>query len=95
MLEPIILSSCCLSQIHLSFSVTGGKSEGKAAFQSEVLQLFLQSVGVVLTDVQDIVFRIAYFERNFVFYEQTALAKDIQRHYTQQVSVADDMVPSL
>ena len=65
--------------------MTGGKSEDKAAFQSEVLQLFLQSVGVVLTDVQDVVFRIAYFERNFVFYEQTALMSDIQRHYTQQV----------
>ena len=66
--------------------MTGGKADGKAAFQSEVLQLFLQSVGVVVTDVQDVVFRIAYFERNYVFFERNALAQQVQRHYTQQVS---------
>ena len=63
--------------------MTGGKSG--AAIQSEVLQLFLNSVGVVLTDVQDVVFRIAYFERNFVFYDEKTLSSLIQSHYTQQV----------
>jgi len=56
------------------------------AIASEVAQLFLQSLGVALTDIQDVVFRIAYFERQFVFYEQRALVAEIQRHYIQQVS---------
>ncbi|XP_067941641.1 intermembrane lipid transfer protein VPS13A-like [Watersipora subatra] len=71
-------------KIHLSFSVQG-TSDGKVVIQSEALQLFMQSVGVALTDVQDIIFRIAYFERKYMFFEKKALAGQIQRHYTQQI----------
>ena len=47
-------------QLHLSFSLYGGDEteDGKPAqLQSEVLNLFLQSVGIVLTDIQDVIFK--------------------------------------
>ena len=49
----------CLFQIHLSFSLYGTeKDENKPAqLQSDVLNLFLQSVGIVLTDIQDVIFK--------------------------------------
>ena len=52
--------SVLLLQIHLSFSLqTGtGSSDGKTMeIQAGVISVFLQSVGVVLTDVQDVVFK--------------------------------------
>jgi vacuolar protein sorting-associated protein 13A/C len=46
-------------QIHLSFSLQGGKGgDGKAIqLHADIINVFLQSVGVVLTDVQDVVFK--------------------------------------
>ena len=54
-------------QIHLSFSLqTGsGGSDGKPTeIQAGVISVFLQSVGVVLTDVQDVVFKSVHSLRN-------------------------------
>ena len=53
-----------LLQIHLSFSLqTGtGSSDGKTTeIQAGVISVFLQSVGVVLTDVQDVVFKCVHY----------------------------------
>lgn len=48
-------------QVHLSFSLygsSGDEGQGKPAqLKSNVLNLFLQSVGIVLTDIQDVVFK--------------------------------------
>lgn len=50
-------------QVHLSFSLYGAEDDGQSGnkkqptIQWEVLSLFLQSIGVVLTDVQDVVFK--------------------------------------
>ena len=45
-------------QIHLSFSLqAGGGEDGQVEIKSNVLNIFLQSVGVVLTDIQDVVFK--------------------------------------
>ncbi|KAH3865910.1 hypothetical protein DPMN_028957 [Dreissena polymorpha] len=47
-----------LFQVHLSFSLQGGGGDGKPTqFSSNVINVFLQSVGVVLTDIQDVVFK--------------------------------------
>jgi len=48
-------------QVHLSFSLYGTESEGEGGkspqLQWQFLRLFLQSVGIVLTDIQDVVFK--------------------------------------
>ena len=43
--------------IHLSFSQGGMTDEGGIAIQSEFINLFIKSVGVSLTEIQDVVFR--------------------------------------
>jgi len=47
--------------MHLSFSLYGADEtkggDSKPQIQWNVLNLFLQSVGIVLTDVQDVVFK--------------------------------------
>lgn len=45
------------SQMHLSFSLSATDSGTTAPVGSQVIHLFLQSVGVTLTEVQDVVFR--------------------------------------
>ncbi|KAK7096181.1 hypothetical protein V1264_005509 [Littorina saxatilis] len=74
-------------KIHLSFSLqTGtGSSDGKPTeIQAGVISVFLQSVGVVLTDVQDVVFKLGYFERSHSFYNQSQLMVEMTRHYAGQ-----------
>jgi len=74
-------------KVHVSFSMYGGdeaESDKKPQMQWNILSLFLQSVGIVLTDIQDVVFKLAYFERTYAFYNQAQLTSEITRHYTQQ-----------
>lgn len=74
-------------KVHLSFSLqTGtGSSDGKPVeIQAGVINVFLQSVGVVLTDVQDVVFKLGYFERSHNFYNQSQLTAEITAHYAGQ-----------
>ncbi|KAK3690734.1 hypothetical protein RRG08_061173 [Elysia crispata] len=69
-------------KIHLSFSLQGmGSSEST---QSMIFGVFLQSVGVVLTDVQDVLFKLGYFERNHSFYNNSQLTSELIRHYSGQ-----------
>jgi hypothetical protein len=47
-------------QIHVTFSMYGGDG-GQAlvhGLQTNVIQIFLQIVGVFLTDIQDVVFKL-------------------------------------
>lgn len=43
--------------MHLSFSLIGMDKHSDIPVGGQVLHLFLQSVGVTLTEVQDVVFR--------------------------------------
>ncbi|TPP62890.1 Vacuolar protein sorting-associated protein 13C [Fasciola gigantica] len=71
-------------KMHVSFSLTGS-TEGKSnAFPSEVLNLFLQSLGVVLTDVQDVIFKLAYFERQACIMTVNQMIAEMTRHYVSQ-----------
>ncbi|KAK0425183.1 hypothetical protein QR680_009077 [Steinernema hermaphroditum] len=73
--------------IHLSFSQGGssGKGDSEALpIQSEFVNVILKSVGVSLTELQDVVFKLAYFERKYVFYNRQQLQGEIQSHYTIQ-----------
>ncbi len=59
-------------------SVDGGNAA------SQLMGLLVQSVGVSLTEVQDVVFRLGFFERANVFLSWTQLARDLQWHYVGQ-----------
>ncbi|XP_078330281.1 intermembrane lipid transfer protein VPS13A-like isoform X6 [Crassostrea virginica] len=73
-------------KIHLSFSLQGGGGgDSKAVhIHANIINVFLQSVGVVLTDVQDVVFKLGFFERKNTFYNQTQLTSEMGRHYAGQ-----------
>uniref|UniRef100_F1KPF0 Vacuolar protein sorting-associated protein 13A n=1 Tax=Ascaris suum TaxID=6253 RepID=F1KPF0_ASCSU len=77
--------------IHLSFS-QGGSSGAKdknakeaiVPIQSEFVNVLLKSVGVTLTELQDVVFKLAFFERRFIFYNRQQLQGEIVSHYMKQ-----------
>uniref|UniRef100_A0A914HUN4 Vacuolar protein sorting-associated protein 13 DH-like domain-containing protein n=1 Tax=Globodera rostochiensis TaxID=31243 RepID=A0A914HUN4_GLORO len=71
--------------IHLSFS-QGHVEEGTddVGIQWEFANLILKSVGVTLTEIQDVVFKLAFFQREGTFYSSVQLQSEIQAHYTHQ-----------
>ncbi|XP_072019770.1 intermembrane lipid transfer protein VPS13A-like [Amphiura filiformis] len=82
-------------KIHVSFSLSdiGDESEAdgaetqvakKASAGQNTLRFFLQSVGVTLTNVDDVLFKLGYFERKAQFYNQPQLVMEIAKHYTNQ-----------
>ncbi|KAH8859148.1 Vacuolar protein sorting-associated protein 13A [Schistosoma japonicum] len=70
--------------IHVSFSLTGSTEGKSSAFPSEVLNLFLQSLGVALTEVQDVIFKLAYFERQACIMTLNQMSTEITHHYVGQ-----------
>ncbi|XP_019410461.1 PREDICTED: vacuolar protein sorting-associated protein 13A isoform X1 [Crocodylus porosus] len=77
-------------KLHLSFSLsTGGEDGNKLERQTELipvqsLNLLLKSIGATLTDVQDIVFKLAFFELSYHFCTTTQLQSAVIRHYSKQ-----------
>ncbi|XP_012058655.1 PREDICTED: vacuolar protein sorting-associated protein 13C [Atta cephalotes] len=69
-------------KIHISFSMTG--SGGGSSALPQVLNVLLQGIGVTLTDINDIVFKLAYFERNYVFMTHKQLVSEASTHYAGQ-----------
>ncbi|CAK9800782.1 Intermembrane lipid transfer protein Vps13, partial [Anthophora quadrimaculata] len=69
-------------KIHISFSMTGSSSGPSAVPQ--VLNVLLQGIGVTLTDINDIVFKLAYFERDYVFMTNKQLISEATMHYVGQ-----------
>lgn len=67
-------------KIHVSFSLSG--SETKAL--PGILSTILQGVGVTLTDVNDVVFRLAYFEREYQFFTRSQVVSQCVSHYAGQ-----------
>ncbi|XP_036886237.1 vacuolar protein sorting-associated protein 13A isoform X1 [Sturnira hondurensis] len=77
-------------KLHLSVSLSSGK---EAAEESEKhvgfiairsLNLLLKSIGATLTDVQDVVFKLAFFELNYQFHTTSELQSEVVRHYSKQ-----------
>jgi len=54
-------------KIHVSFSMAGSDTKALPGF----LGSLVQGVGVTLTDVNDVVFRLAFFEREYQFFTWT------------------------
>ncbi|XP_033099901.1 vacuolar protein sorting-associated protein 13A-like [Anneissia japonica] len=84
-------------KIHVSFSLANTGAEAGAeegGFQTRkkpgmklgknAVNLLLQSVGVTLTNVDDVIFRLGYFERRFKFYSQPQLTLELTKHYSNQ-----------
>ncbi|CAL1260767.1 unnamed protein product [Larinioides sclopetarius] len=73
-------------KVHISFSMTGGSTESNKPTQihSDFLNLLLQSVGVTLTEIQDVIFKLDYFERRYVFMSQNQLISEATSHYVSQ-----------
>ncbi len=77
-------------KVHVSFSFTSYKSSKTSSQvkqqsrRSNSFSLFLQSLGVTMSDTDDIIFRLAYFERKHMFYSQEDLFSEMIDHYTSQ-----------
>ncbi|XP_076681161.1 vacuolar protein sorting 13C isoform X2 [Andrena cerasifolii] len=69
-------------KIHISFSMSGSSSGSSAVPQ--VLNVLLQGIGVTLTDINDIVFKLAYFERDYTFMTNKQLISEATMHYVGQ-----------
>jgi vacuolar protein sorting-associated protein 13A/C len=70
-------------KVHVSFSLgTGADTESKAL--PSIISTLLQGVGVTLTDVNDVVFRLAFFEREYQFFTQRQLISECTTHYAGQ-----------
>ncbi|XP_035233156.1 vacuolar protein sorting-associated protein 13A-like [Stegodyphus dumicola] len=73
-------------KVHISFSMTGGNQEDNkpTPIHSDFLNLLLQSVGVTLTEIQDVIFKLDYFEKRYVFMSQKQLISEVTSHYVGQ-----------
>ncbi|KAM7093260.1 intermembrane lipid transfer protein VPS13A isoform 6-T6 [Molossus nigricans] len=77
-------------KLHLSVSLRSGKEAAKDSEQHEgllairSLNLLLKSIGATLTDVQDVVFKLAFFELNYQFHTTSELQSEVVRHYSKQ-----------
>ncbi|KAL1509353.1 hypothetical protein ABEB36_004107 [Hypothenemus hampei] len=72
-------------KIHVSFSLAAGSSAGQSASTPNFLNVLLQGVGVTLTDLQDVVFKLSFFERDYIFLNQQQLVKEATSHYVGQL----------
>ncbi|XP_032873462.1 vacuolar protein sorting-associated protein 13A isoform X1 [Amblyraja radiata] len=76
-------------KLHLSFSLSSGSEESNKQQETELaakqsMNLLLKSIGATLTDVQDIVFKLAFFEIRHQFYTTQQLQWEVIRHYSKQ-----------
>ncbi|XP_065123827.1 intermembrane lipid transfer protein VPS13C isoform X1 [Paramisgurnus dabryanus] len=73
-------------KLHLSLSLgSSGDESGQGdmvAIQS--VNLLLKSIGATLTDVDDLIFKLAYFEVKYQFYRREKLMWAVIRHYSEQ-----------
>ncbi|KAI5727550.1 hypothetical protein M8J77_003640 [Diaphorina citri] len=67
-------------KIHVSFTAQGSDTSDLPEF----LSILMQSIGVTLTDIHDVVFKLSYFERESVFLNQSMLISEATSHYTGQ-----------
>lgn len=63
-------------KVHVSFSMQQAEKQN--------LPPIFSGIGVTLTDINDVVFRLAYFERNYQFLTQKGLTSEAVAHYTGQ-----------
>ena len=75
-------------KIHVSFSWIGGQavdddSDG-SSMSGDILSLLLQSVGLAITEIQDVEFKLACYEINSNLLSSSQLSEGISKHYQTQ-----------
>ncbi|KAM4036143.1 intermembrane lipid transfer protein VPS13C isoform 3-T3 [Anomaloglossus baeobatrachus] len=75
-------------KLHLSLSLGSGGEQSNKEENDIVaigsINLLLKSIGATLTDVDDLVFKLACFEVRYKFYKKDQLMKLVIRHYSEQ-----------
>ncbi|NWR61722.1 VP13C protein, partial [Bucorvus abyssinicus] len=75
-------------KLHLSLSLASGgeaSDKGEETIAIHSLNLLLKSIGATLTDVDDLIFKLAFFEIKYQFYKRDQLMKRVIRHYSEQL----------
>ncbi|XP_010138739.1 PREDICTED: vacuolar protein sorting-associated protein 13C, partial [Buceros rhinoceros silvestris] len=75
-------------KLHLSLSLAAGgeaSDKGEEMIAIHSLNLLLKSIGATLTDVDDLIFKLAFFEIKYQFYKRHQLMKRVIRHYSEQL----------
>ncbi|NWH59236.1 VP13C protein, partial [Geococcyx californianus] len=75
-------------KLHLSLSLAcGGETSDSRGEMIAIhsLNLLLKSIGATLTDVDDLIFKLAFFEIRYQFYKRDQLMKRVVRHYSEQL----------
>ncbi|KAF4017408.1 hypothetical protein G4228_008862 [Cervus hanglu yarkandensis] len=74
--------------LHLSLSLGSGGEESNQEKQEMIpihsVNLLLKSIGATLTDVDDLIFKLAYYEIRYQFYNRDQLMWSVVRHYSEQ-----------
>ncbi|KAI4459978.1 vacuolar protein sorting-associated protein vps13 [Holotrichia oblita] len=71
-------------KIHVSFSLASNDTSGQNVNTPNALNVLLQGLGVTLTDMQDVVFKLGFFEREYTFLTQKQLVNEASSHYIGQ-----------
>uniref|UniRef100_A0A8C3RCZ2 Vacuolar protein sorting 13 homolog C n=1 Tax=Cyanoderma ruficeps TaxID=181631 RepID=A0A8C3RCZ2_9PASS len=74
-------------KLHLSLSLASGgeaSDKGEQMIAIHSLNLLLKSIGATLTDVDDLIFKLAFFEIKYQFYKRDQLRMRVIRHYSEQ-----------
>ncbi|XP_005316696.2 intermembrane lipid transfer protein VPS13C isoform X3 [Ictidomys tridecemlineatus] len=75
-------------KLHLSLSLGSGGEESDKEKQEMIaihsINLLLKSIGATLTDVDDLIFKLAYYEIRYQFYKRDQLMWCVVRHYSEQ-----------
>ncbi|GCC33396.1 hypothetical protein chiPu_0011865, partial [Chiloscyllium punctatum] len=75
-------------KLHLSLSLDSGGDESSKEKQEAVplqsLHILLKSIGATLTDVDDLIFKLAFFEMKFQFQKRDQLMWAVISHYSEQ-----------
>ncbi|XP_015199108.2 intermembrane lipid transfer protein VPS13C isoform X2 [Lepisosteus oculatus] len=73
-------------KLHLSLSLgsSGEDSDKQDMVAIQSVNLLLKSIGATLTDVDDIIFKLAFFEVKYQFYRKGNLMWAVIRHYSEQ-----------
>ncbi|XP_062868929.1 intermembrane lipid transfer protein VPS13C isoform X1 [Trichomycterus rosablanca] len=73
-------------KLHLSLSMgsNGDQSEEGNMLPIQSVNLLLKSIGATLTDVDDLIFKLAFFEVKYQFYRRETLMWAVIKHYTEQ-----------
>ncbi|XP_055887721.1 intermembrane lipid transfer protein VPS13A-like isoform X3 [Biomphalaria glabrata] len=76
-------------KLHLSFSLHGKASVSSvgaptSSIKSDIVDFFLNSLGVTLTEIKNVELRMAYFERKGVLLSSNQLMAQVQSHYIHQ-----------